>query len=65
LIANESGSGSNYPHKPWARVKERIEADHGHEWNRVPLAVKHTIAGWRNKLRDPDNLYTSNGMFQG
>jgi hypothetical protein len=63
-IANESSSGSNYSHKLWFEVKKRIEDEHGHEWNRVPLAVKHTIADLHAKLHDPANLYTSNGVFK-
>jgi sugar lactone lactonase YvrE len=66
LIANESQPESaNYSHKPWAEVKKRIEGDHEHEWNRVPLAVKHTVANLDAKHHDPDNLYTANGVFSG
>jgi sugar lactone lactonase YvrE len=66
LIANESAPQSaNYSHMPWVRVKERIEAEHGNDWNRVPLAVRHTIAELNHKLHDPSNLYTSSGVFKG
>jgi len=66
LIANESEPESaNYGHKPWARVKERIAEENPEGWNRVPLAVKHTIAKWQEKLHDPDNLYGPNGVFGG
>ncbi|MGE5336022.1 MAG: amidase domain-containing protein [Nitrososphaerota archaeon] len=69
LIANESlPESANYPHKPWFIVKERIEKGNPEGWNRVPLAVKHTVAvyGAKNaKKHDPENLYGPNGVFQG
>lgn len=69
LIANESSSGSNYSHLRWLTVKERIEAAEGTPdhagWNRVPLAVKRTIANRDAKLHDPANLYGPGGVFSG
>jgi hypothetical protein len=68
LIANESGAGDNYSHKPWAVVKQRIAEQNPAGWNRVPLAVKHTVAVYGApgaKKHDPANLYGPNGVFQG
>jgi hypothetical protein len=66
-IANESEpEDANYAHKPWYLVKQRIEQDHGTNWNRLALTVVHTIANWDEagaKKHDPNNLYTSSGFF--
>jgi hypothetical protein len=65
LIANESEPlSANYSHRPWREVKKRIEELHGHEWSRVSLAVRNTIAEWRAKVHDPDNLYTPGGVYR-
>jgi sugar lactone lactonase YvrE len=66
LVANESEpEGANYGAKPWARVKERIAEENPEGWNRVPLAVKHTVARWWEKIYDPANLYGPSGVFGG
>ncbi len=65
LIANSSSKGSNYPHKPWSRVKERVELAHGSQWTRFSLAARHRVANLKAKKHDPDNLYGPNGLFRG
>jgi streptogramin lyase len=65
LIANESSPGSNYSHLKWFIVKQKIEVEHGTEWNRVPLAVKHTNAELDAKKHAPANLYGPEGVFNG
>lgn len=63
LIANSSSQESNYPNKPWSRVKERIEISHGSQWTRFALAARHRVANPKAKEHDPDNLYGVNGLF--
>jgi hypothetical protein len=65
LIANSSSPGSNYPRKPWYRVKERVELAHGSAWARFSLAARHRVANLKAKRHDPDNLYGPNGLFRG
>ena len=69
LIANESEPKSaNYSHLPWYEVKRRIEDEQGSNWNRLALAVVHTIANYDEegaKKHDPANLYGSEGFFHG
>jgi putative amidase-like protein len=61
LIANESSPGSNYPHMPWYRVRERIQKSEGQDgWQRVALAWKHTIAN-PGEYRQGD-LYGPGGL---
>ena len=63
LIANSSGTGSNYSRLRWARVKERIELGHETEWSRFALAARHRVANLKSKKHDPDNLYGPDGLF--
>jgi len=65
LLANSSSQGSNYPNKRWSKVKERIELEHKSAWTRFSLAARHRVANLKAKKRDPDNLYTANGLFSG
>jgi sugar lactone lactonase YvrE len=65
LIANSSSQGHRYGSKRWSRVKEAIEEAQGHEWTRVPLAVKYAKADRNEKKHAPQNLYGPNGVFQG
>jgi Putative amidase domain len=65
LIANSSSQGFNYSHKPWRFVKKSIELEHGADWNRIAIVMKHTTANLNDKKHAPDNLYGPNGMFRG
>ena len=65
LIANSSSNGANYARMRWREVKERIENAHGSQWTRFALAAEHRMANLKAKKHDPDNLYGSNGLFNG
>lgn len=65
LIANSSSQGSNYSRRPWKFVKKSIEDEHGANWNRVAIVMKHTTANLNAKKHDPANLYGPNGIFRG
>ena len=65
LIANSSSPGHRYGSLEWLYVKKRIEAAQGNDWTRVPLAVRHTHANWKEKQHAPQNLYSTGGVFQG
>lgn len=65
LIANHSSPDYRYGSKRWLFVKQSIEEAHPGQWARVPLAIKHTHANWKEKKHAPQNLYGPNGVFQG
>jgi hypothetical protein len=66
LLANESSPEHNYTSKRWAFVRLSIQENEGSAgWTRAALAMKHTKANLHDKKHDPDNLYTSNGLFHG
>ena len=68
LIANSSAPDpKNFPHRPYAVVREEIAAEFGREWARVPLTMVHTTANVNEpgaKKHDPANLYGPTGVFR-